>query len=87
MKNYELRIEDNSYFFHTAKEAYLYYLKNFATEEDYEYYRNCANRELEDIADNERLIGMVFENVFNDKHHIYKQYVREDSQICRERLF
>lgn len=69
---YELWIEKEGYHFRTLKEAYVYYLKHFATKEDFEYYKDCAGKDLKDIADNDKLIGMVFENVFNQKHHVYK---------------
>lgn len=85
--DYELRIGKEDYHFNTAKEAYLYYLEHFATKEDFEYYKQCSGKELKDIADNPELIGMVFENVFEDNHHIYKLVKRADGQILRERIW
>ena len=74
--NYQLWITDNNnklykYVFNNSKEAYLYYLKNYATQEDFEYYKECCNKNLYDIADDENLIASVFRNVFNLKHHLY----------------
>lgn len=83
---YELWVGKKVYHFNTAKEAYLYYLENFATKEDFEYYKECAKKDLKDIADNTKLIGMVFDNVFNEKHHIYKVYKRLDGRVTRESI-
>ena len=83
---YELWIDKEKFFFESAKEAYLYYLFRFATKEDFDYYRDCAKKELKDIADDEQLIGMVFDNVFDEKHHIYKAYKRSDGQVIRDKL-
>jgi len=41
---------------------------------------------LKDIADNPELIGMVFENVFDEKHHIYKVVKQADGKILREKI-
>lgn len=85
---YELWLGKEGYYhFDTAKEAYLYYLERFATKEDFEYYKICAGKELKDIADDPELIGMVFENVFEDGHHIYKVVKRADGQILREQIW
>ena len=84
---YELWLGKEGYHFDTAKEAYLYYLDHFATKEDFEYYKICADKELKDIADDPELIGMVFENVFEDGHHIYKVVKRADGQIIRDKIW
>jgi len=84
---YELWLGKEGYHFDTAKEAYLYYLEHFATKEDFEYYKICADKELKDIADDPELIGMVFENVFEDGHHIYKVVKRADGQIIRDKIW
>ena len=83
---YEIWIDKDIYHFDTVKEAYLHYLDHFATEEDFEYYKDCAKKDLRDIADNTNLIGLVFENVFDEKHHIYQIFEREDKQICRSKI-
>lgn len=71
--------------FNTAKEAYLYYLDNFATPEEDEYYVECCGKHLREVADNERVIGCVFRNVFNIKHHLYRVTRRHDGQLeCDE---
>ena len=85
--DYELWIGKADYHFNTAKEAYLYYLEHFDTKEDFEYYKQCSDKELKDIADNTKLIGMVFENVFENNRHIYKVVKRADGQILRERIW
>lgn len=85
--DYELWIGKVDYHFNTVKEAYLYYLEHFATKEDFEYYKECAGKDLKDIADNPELIGMVFENVFNEKHHLYKLIKRSDGKILRDRIW
>jgi len=82
---YEIWIGKRIIPFPSAKEAYLYYLNNFATKEDFEYYRECAKKELTDVSE-ERIIGMIFENVFNEKHHIYK-VKQQDGQIRRSKLY
>ena len=86
MKGYEIWIDKNIYRFDTIKEAYLYYLNNFATKKDFKYYKKCANKDLKDIVDNAELISLVFDNVFNQKHHIYQVFDREDGQICRSKI-
>jgi len=85
--DYELMIGKSDYHFSTVKEAYLYYLEHFATKEEFEYYKQCSGKELKDIADNPELIGMVFENVFEDSHHIYKLAKRTDGQILRKKIW
>lgn len=71
--------------FNTAKEAYLYYLDNFATAEDDEYYVECCGSHLIDVADDIELIGCVFKNVFNANHHLYYVTRRPDGQLnCAE---
>ena len=85
--DYELMIGKSDYHFSTVKEAYLYYFEHFATKEEFEYYKQCSGKELKDIADSPELIGMVFENVFEDNHHIYKLAKRADGQILRERIW
>ena len=84
---YELWVGKEIYHFDTAKEAYLYYLEHFATKEDFEYYKDCSGKNLREIADNPKLIGMVFENVFEVDHHIYKVVKRADGQILRKQLW
>ena len=37
--------------------------------------------------DNLELIGMVFENVFEDGHHIYKVVKRASGKISRKRIW
>jgi hypothetical protein len=81
--NYELWIEGAMYSFDTIKEAYLYYLEHFATKEDFEYYKQCAKRDLKDNADNPQLIVLMFENVFNEKHHLYRVVKRVDGKTIR----
>jgi hypothetical protein len=83
---YELWLDKEGYHFDTVKEAYLYYLDHFATKEDFEYYKECANKDLREIADDINLIGMMFENVFNEKHHIYKLCKRSDGYVCRDSI-
>lgn len=83
---YELWLGKEGYHFNTMKEAYLYYIEHFATKEDFEYYKDCAGKDLKDIADNPELIGMVFENVFNEKYHLYKVIKRSDGKILREQI-
>lgn len=72
---YQLWITDdnqfNKYSFTSGKEAYLYYLDNYATQEDFEYYNECSGKSLYDIADNDKLIASMFRNVFDEKHHLY----------------
>lgn len=85
--DYELRIGEVDYYFNTAKEAYLYYLEHFATKEEFEYYKQCSGKELKDIADSPELISMVFENVFEDNHRIYKVVKRADGRIFRKRIW
>lgn len=82
--DYELRIGEVDYHFNTAKEVYLYYLEHFATKEEFEYYKQCSGKELKDIADSPELISMVFENVFEDNHRIYKVVKRADGRIFRK---
>jgi len=84
---YEFWLDKEGYHFDTVKEAYLYYIEHFATKEDFEYYKDCAGKDLKDIADNPELIGMVFENVFNEKHHLYKLIKRTDGKILREQIW
>ena len=78
---YQLRIGMKFYNFDSAKEAYLYYLNNFATKEDFEYYKKISEKDLKDCADDEKLIGCMFDNVFNPSHHIYEVGKRKDGQI------
>lgn len=84
MENYEIWTGEKRYCFDTIKEAYLYYLKNFATKEDFDYYKECCGKSLEDIADDEELIGYAFDNVFNEYHHLYKVTMRNDGKIIRQ---
>lgn len=72
--------------FNTAKEAYLYYLDNFATPEEDEYYFSCCGQHLVEIADNNRLIGCVFRNVFNEQHRLYFVSRNYDGTISKEDL-
>ena len=83
---YEIWVGKDTYRFDTAKEAYLYYLDHFATKEDFEYYKDCAKKDLRDIADNTNLIGLVFDNVFNEKHHIFQVLEREDGQVIQVKI-
>lgn len=75
---YELRINNKFYSFDTVKEAYLYYLDNFATEEDFDYYKKIDGKDLRECFDNEALIGCIFDNVFSPSHHLYKVVKRKD---------
>lgn len=77
---YELRINNKFYSFDTAKEAYLYYLDNFATEEDFDYYKKIDGKDLRECSNNEALIGCIFDNVFSSSHHLYKVVKRKDGQ-------
>lgn len=74
--------------FDTAKEAYIYYLDHFATPEDFDYYKECTKgkRTLRDNANDVQLIQMMFDNVFYEKHHIFKVERRADGQVVRSRL-
>jgi len=80
MKGFELRVNDKIFHFETAREAYLFYLKNFAESEDFTYYKDCAGIELESVTD-EKIIFSIFENVFNKKHHLYKWVKRPDGKF------
>lgn len=84
---YELWIDGKIIPFESSKEAYLYYLNNYATEEDFKYYKDCTNglKSLFDNADDEKLIRMMFDNVFNSKHYIYKR-IADDLREQRYRL-
>lgn len=83
---YELWIDKAGFHFDTIKEAYLYYLEHFASKEDFEYYKECSGKDLKEIADNPLLIGMVFENVFPEKHHLYKVIKAKDGRILRSKI-
>ena len=79
---YELRINNKFYSFDTVKEAYLYYLDNFATENQpfvvTEPYKKIDGKDLRECSDNEALIGCIFDNVFSPSHHLYKVVKRKD---------
>lgn len=75
---YQLRIGMKFYNFDSAKKAYLYYLDNFATKEEFKYYKKVSGRDLKDCADDEYLIGCMFDNVFNPLYHLYKVEKREN---------
>ena len=59
---------------------------NCMSKEDFEYYKDCAKKDLRDIADNTNLIGLVFDNVFNEKHHIFQVLEREDGQVIQAKI-
>lgn len=49
----------------------MFYVDNYAKQEDFDYYRECCGKSLYDIADNDKIIASVFRNVFDAKHHLY----------------
>lgn len=77
---YELWITDDNnnlskFDFDSLAEAYIYYVDNFATPEDDNYYFGCCGMHLKDIDINSRLVDCMFRNVFNQKHHLYEVIV------------
>lgn len=89
---YELWITDdngnlNTYSFETVKEAYLYYLDNFATTDDFEYYKNCCGRDLRENVDDIHLIACMFDNLFNERHFIYKVEKNSVGTDIRVKIF
>lgn len=73
------------YHFDTVKEAYLYYLDHFATEKDFKWCESCgtSREKMRTFADDPQLVQCQFDNVFNERHHIYIVKFREDGQLVR----
>lgn len=53
------------YDFPSVDEAYSFYLSNYATTDDYTYYKNCCGVDLKDVTRAD-IKDMIFRNVFAD---------------------
>lgn len=54
-----------SYEFPTVEEAYNFYLENYATEEDFNYYKGVCGRSIYEVTDPD-MMEALFRNVFED---------------------
>lgn len=64
-KNKENRTEC----FESVKQGYYYYLDNYSTQEDYDYYYNLCKTNLRDVTDEEIMLA-IFRNVFSDVNDV-----------------